>query len=97
MPTRQGNKHQGYFCVGQTAGNQDVRGKILLGGETATWIYIKFNDLSQLISPLGDEFRVADGAERHSYNSGATPPDTVRLTAGHKYEVSVPGGRKALP
>ena len=51
----------GYFCVGQTAGNQDVRGKILLGGETATWIYIKFNDLSQLISPLGDEFRVADG------------------------------------
>src|SRR3989442_4902851 len=40
--------------------------------------------------------RVADGAERHSYNRGATPPDSVRLTAGHKYEVSVPGGRKAL-
>ncbi|HEY3632971.1 MAG TPA: hypothetical protein VGL21_18860 [Jatrophihabitantaceae bacterium] len=45
---------------------------------------------------FGGLFRVADGAERHSYNSGATPPDTVRLTAGHKYEVSVPGGRKAL-
>lgn len=45
---------------------------------------------------FGGLFRVADGAERHSYNSGATPPDTVGLTAGHKYEVSVPGGRKAL-
>ena len=51
----------GYFCVGQTAGNQDTRGKVLLGDETATWIYIKFNDLSQLISPLSNEFRVADG------------------------------------
>src|SRR5256885_12489117 len=26
----------GYFCVGQTAGNRDMRGKILLGGGTAT-------------------------------------------------------------
>jgi hypothetical protein len=38
-----------------------MRRKVLLGDETATWIYIKLNDLSQLISPLGDEFRVADG------------------------------------
>jgi hypothetical protein len=44
----------------------------------------------------GALWRVSDGAEHHSYNSGATPPDTVRLSAGHRYEISVPGGRKAL-
>ena len=44
----------------------------------------------------GGLYRVADGVERHSYNKGATPPDTVRLTAGHRYEISVSGGRKAL-
>ena len=41
-------------------------------------------------------YRVADGAEKHSYNSGAVPPTTVRLTQGHSYEISVPGGRDAL-
>lgn len=44
----------------------------------------------------GGLYRIADGAERHSYNKGAVPPDTVRLTSGHRYEISVPGGRKAL-
>jgi len=41
-------------------------------------------------------YRVADGAEKHSYNSGAVPPSTVELTQGHSYEISVRGGRKAL-
>src|SRR5882757_11431797 len=44
----------------------------------------------------GGLYRVADGAEKHSYNSGAQPPATVKLTTGHTYEISVPGGRKAL-
>ncbi len=41
-------------------------------------------------------YRVANGVEKHSYNAGAVPPMTVSLTAGHIYEISVPGGRKAL-
>ncbi len=41
-------------------------------------------------------YRVANGVEKHSYNTGAVPPMTVSLTAGHSYEISVPGGRKAL-
>jgi len=41
-------------------------------------------------------YRVADGIEKHSYNSGAVPPQTVQLTSGRQYEISVPGGRKAL-
>jgi hypothetical protein len=41
-------------------------------------------------------YRVADGIEKHSYNSGAVPPQTVQLTRGHQYEISVPGGRTAL-
>jgi hypothetical protein len=44
----------------------------------------------------GGLYRVSDGAEKHSYNAGAVPPETVRLTVGHRYEISVPGGRKAL-
>lgn len=44
----------------------------------------------------GGLYRVADGAEKHSYNAGAVPPETVRLTAGHRYEISAPDGRKAL-
>lgn len=51
----------GYFCVPQSVGNADLRGKILLGDETATWIYIKFNDLSQLVTPLGEQFKTTDG------------------------------------
>ena len=45
---------------------------------------------------FGGLYRVADSVEKHSYNTGATPPDKVRLTAGHRYEISVPGGRKEL-
>ena len=41
-------------------------------------------------------YRVANGVEKHSFNAGAVPPDTVVLTSGHAYEISVPGGRKAL-
>jgi hypothetical protein len=41
-------------------------------------------------------YRFADGAEKHSYNAGAVPPSTVAVTEGHTYEISVPGGRKAL-
>ncbi len=45
---------------------------------------------------FGGLYRVADGLEKHSYNTGAVPPQTVRLTSGHRYQISVPGGRKAL-
>lgn len=45
---------------------------------------------------FGGLYRVADGLEKHSYNSGAVPPDTVELTQGRTYQISVPGGRKAL-
>jgi hypothetical protein len=45
---------------------------------------------------FGGLYRVADGMERHSYNAGAVPPQTVKLTSGHQYEISVPGGRKTL-
>jgi len=45
---------------------------------------------------FGGLYRVADGVEKHSYNSGAVPPDTVKLTQGRTYQISVPGGRKAL-
>lgn len=41
-------------------------------------------------------YRVADGAEKHSYNVGAIPPATVKLTAGRTYEISLRGGRAAL-
>lgn len=41
-------------------------------------------------------YRVADSAEKHSYNVGAVPPTTVKLTAGRTYEISLPGGRAAL-
>jgi hypothetical protein len=45
---------------------------------------------------LAGLYRVADGTERHSYNAGAIPPSTFELTSGHRYEISVPGGRDAL-
>jgi hypothetical protein len=45
---------------------------------------------------FGGLYRVADGLEKHSYNSGAVPPDKVTLTQGRMYQISVPGGRKAL-
>src|SRR5213080_3623067 len=45
---------------------------------------------------LAGLYRVAGGTEHHSYNAGAVPPMTVKLTNGHTYEISVPGGRDAL-
>lgn len=45
---------------------------------------------------FGGLYRVSDSLEKHSYNAGAVPPETVELTKGHQYEISVPGGRKAL-
>src|SRR6266508_2967721 len=45
---------------------------------------------------LAGLYRVADGSEHHSYNAGAVPPMTVKLTNGHSYEISVPGGRDTL-
>ena len=41
-------------------------------------------------------YRLTAGTERHSYSPGAVPPATVRLTEGRTYELSVPGGVKAL-
>src|SRR5262245_24410616 len=45
---------------------------------------------------FGGLYRVADGVEKHSYNAGAVPPQTVQLTKGNQYQISVPGGRDAL-
>jgi hypothetical protein len=45
---------------------------------------------------LAGLYRVADGSEHHSYNAGAVPPMTVKLTNGQTYEISAPGGRDAL-
>lgn len=41
-------------------------------------------------------YRIADGSEHHSYNSGALAPTTVHVTAGRQYEISVSGGVKAV-
>jgi hypothetical protein len=41
-------------------------------------------------------YRVENSSEDHSYNSGATPPLTVHVTTGKQYEISTPGGPKAL-
>jgi hypothetical protein len=41
-------------------------------------------------------YRIADGLGSHSFNAGAQPPAAVRLTAGHLYQLSVPGGMAAL-
>jgi hypothetical protein len=41
-------------------------------------------------------YRVENSSENHSYNSGATPPLTVHITLGRQYEISTPGGPKAL-
>jgi hypothetical protein len=41
-------------------------------------------------------YRVENSSEDHSYNSGATPPLTVHVTLGRQYEISTPGGPKAL-
>src|SRR5215467_9832063 len=34
----------GYYCIPDTASYPQVRGQVLLGDETGTWIYIRFND-----------------------------------------------------
>jgi len=41
-------------------------------------------------------YRIDNSREDHSYNAGATPPTTVRLTKGRTYEISTPGGRSTL-
>lgn len=41
-------------------------------------------------------YRVFAGAENHAYSPNAVPPDTVRLTANHTYELGYPGGVRGL-
>ena len=41
-------------------------------------------------------YRLLDGSEHHSFNSGARPPATVHVTEGQQYEISTPGGLTAL-
>jgi hypothetical protein len=41
-------------------------------------------------------YRLTAGTEHHSYSPGAVAPSTVRLAEGRSYELSVPGGVKAL-
>jgi hypothetical protein len=41
-------------------------------------------------------YRLIGGTEPHAYAPGATPPNSVQVTAGHTYRLSVPGGVKAL-
>ena len=40
--------------------------------------------------------RITSGGERHSYSASAVPRDSVHLTQGHTYLLSVPGGVAAL-
>ncbi len=40
--------------------------------------------------------RLAEGRGHHAYDAGAVAPETVRLTEGHNYELSYPGGTGAL-
>lgn len=39
-----------YYCIPQTSGNPNLRGRIQLSGETGTWIYFYFNSLGWLTS-----------------------------------------------
>jgi hypothetical protein len=41
-------------------------------------------------------YAIANSHENHSFNSGATPPRQVQITAGRQYEISTPGGIDAL-
>lgn len=41
-------------------------------------------------------YLLADNSEHHSYNAGAAPSATYRVTEGQLYEISVPGGIDAL-
>jgi hypothetical protein len=45
---------------------------------------------------FGAAFRILSGAEHHAYSTGALPPSSSHVTAGNTYELSVPGGVKAL-
>ena len=40
--------------------------------------------------------RLVASGQSHSYDAGATPPQTVRLTAGKQYQLSSPTGVPAL-
>jgi hypothetical protein len=56
--------------------------------------------LSVLLLGVGVVFAVLyvvfNGSEHHSFNAGALAPDTVHVTAGKTYEISTPGGVKAI-
>lgn len=39
--------------------------------------------------------RIVGPGEGHSYTSGAVPPESVTLTAGHQYTISIHGGVRA--
>ena len=41
-------------------------------------------------------YRIENNREQHSYNAGATPPTNVHITIGQQYEISTPGGIKAV-
>jgi hypothetical protein len=41
-------------------------------------------------------YRLGNDREDHSYNPGATPPTNVHVTVGQLYEISTPGGVKAV-
>jgi len=40
--------------------------------------------------------RLVEHGQRHAYSKGATPPPTYRLSPGKTYQLSAPGGVKAL-
>jgi hypothetical protein len=41
-------------------------------------------------------YRVVSGSEHHAYSAGAEAPQSVHLTAGTSYTLSVPGGVRTL-
>ncbi|MCU1656304.1 MAG: hypothetical protein JWO57_960 [Pseudonocardiales bacterium] len=45
---------------------------------------------------LGALFRIVSGSEHHAYSVGAVPPAGAHVTVGNTYQLSVPGGTKAL-
>ena len=91
-----------YYCIPQTSGNPNLRGKIELSGETGTWIYFYFNSLGWLTSNYL-HYRTVNGARiyeiqergealqgftllRHELNVGV-PNEAIIIT---------PGGRSPL-
>jgi hypothetical protein len=53
----------GYYCVPAKGYAKDIAGKVRLGDETGTWIYVDFNTLGWLGQmALGSELKTAGGA-----------------------------------